>query len=92
MSGTYEFPPKLVWANGARSSVKVSVLAGIGSQSALPCLELLGALLRNDCNFAIWASKGQNDSVTPRLGVVLPHLLVGKKLCVFVLCDLVKTD
>ena len=28
----------------------------------------------------------------PVLGVVLPHLPVGKKFCVFVLCDLVKTD
>ena len=30
MIGPYEFPPKLVWTNGAQSSLKVSVLTGIG--------------------------------------------------------------
>ena len=35
--GPYEFPQELVWTNGARSSLKVSVLTGIGLWSALPC-------------------------------------------------------
>ena len=30
MIGPYEFPPKLVWTNGAQSSLKVSVLTSIG--------------------------------------------------------------
>ena len=30
MIAPYEFPPKLVWTNGAQSSLKVSVLTGIG--------------------------------------------------------------
>ena len=30
MIGPYEFPPKLVWTNGAQSSLKVSVLTGVG--------------------------------------------------------------
>ena len=30
MIGPYDFPPKFVWTNGAQSSVKVSVLTGIG--------------------------------------------------------------
>ena len=30
MIGPYEFPPKFVWTNGAQSSLKVSVLTGIG--------------------------------------------------------------
>ena len=29
MIGPYEFPPKLVWTNGAQSSLKVSVLTGV---------------------------------------------------------------
>ena len=37
MIGPYEFPPKFVWTNGTPSSVKVSVLTGIGPYSALPC-------------------------------------------------------
>ena len=36
MIGPYEFPPKLVWTNGALSSLKVSVLTGIGPEIALP--------------------------------------------------------
>ena len=39
MIGPYEFPSKLVWTNGPESSSKVSVLTGIGPQSALPCRE-----------------------------------------------------
>ena len=30
MIGPYEFPPKSVWTNGGQSSLKVSVLTGIG--------------------------------------------------------------
>ena len=30
MIGPHEFPPKLVWTNGTQSSLKVSVLTGIG--------------------------------------------------------------
>ena len=30
MIGPYEFPPELVWTNGAQSALKVSVLTGIG--------------------------------------------------------------
>ena len=30
MIGPYEFPPKFVWTNGEQSSLKVSVLTGIG--------------------------------------------------------------
>ena len=37
MIGPYEFPPKFVWTNGTQSSLKVSVLTGIGPWSALPC-------------------------------------------------------
>ena len=33
----YEFPQEKVWTNGAQSSLKVSVLTGIGPYSALPC-------------------------------------------------------
>ena len=40
MVGPYEFPPKLVWTNGAQSSLKVSVLTGIGPWSALPCVPI----------------------------------------------------
>ena len=30
MIGPYKYPPKFVWTNGAQSSLKVSVLTGIG--------------------------------------------------------------
>ena len=36
MIGPYEFPPKFVWTNGAQSSLKVSVLTGLGPWSDLP--------------------------------------------------------
>ena len=35
MIGPYEFPLKLVWTNGAQSSLKVSVLTGIGPYRGL---------------------------------------------------------
>ena len=35
MIGPYERPPKSVWTNGAQSSLKVSVLTGIGPWMAL---------------------------------------------------------
>ena len=40
MIGPYEFPQEKVWTNGPQSSVKVSVLTGIGPWSVLPCIDL----------------------------------------------------
>ena len=52
----------------------------------LPHLPSL-AVIAPTAALAIWTTLAGDD-----LGVVLPHLPVSKIVCVFVLCDLVKTD
>ena len=53
MIGPYEFPLKLVWTNGAQSSLKVSVLTGIGPYSALPCEVAIASEVTNSVRISL---------------------------------------
>ena len=57
MIGPYDLPLKLVWTNGARSSLKVSVLTGIGP---IECSSLLPAKFgRRFLSFFCWGKSSE---------------------------------